>query len=114
MSNEPNFLDIVLLGKEYRVACPPEEKGALLQAVAYVDAKMHEIAEKTKSNIAERIAVMVALNIAHEYLSKGAAGLTADGVADAIVGRDLVSLKGRISSMEAQIDAVLHQQQELV
>lgn len=114
MSNESNFLDIVLLGKEYRVACPLEEKGALLQAVAYVDAKMHEIAEKTKSNIAERIAVMVALNIAHDYLSKGVTGLRDDVVAEAAIGLDIASLKGRMSSMETQIDAVLHQQQELV
>ena len=70
MPNETNYLDIVLLGKEYRVACPGEERDALLAAVAYVDAKMHDIAEKTRSNISERIAVMAALNIAHEFLSQ--------------------------------------------
>ena len=64
MTNEANYLDITLLGKEYRVACPPQEHAALLAAVAYVDEKMHDIAEKTKSNISERIAVMAALNIA--------------------------------------------------
>jgi hypothetical protein len=50
MPNETNFLDITLLGKEYRVACPPEERAALLNAAAYVDGKMRDIAEKTKSN----------------------------------------------------------------
>ena len=70
MPNEANYLDIKLLGKEYRVACPPDERDSLLAAVAYVDEKMHDIAEKTKSNISERIAVMAALNIAHEYLSQ--------------------------------------------
>ena len=69
MPNEANYLDITLLGKEYRVACPIEERHALLAAVAYVDEKMHDIAEKTKSNISERIAVLAALNIAHEHLS---------------------------------------------
>ena len=54
MTNEANYLDITLLGKEYRVACPPQEHAALLAAVAYVDEKMHDIAEKTKSNISER------------------------------------------------------------
>ena len=70
MPNEAYYLDITLLGKEYRVACPPEEQPALLAAVAYVDEKMHDIAEKTKSNISERIAVMAALNIAHELLAE--------------------------------------------
>lgn len=70
MPNEANYLDITLLGKEYRVACPPEERDGLLAAVAMVDARMHDIAEKTKSNISERIAVMAALNIAHEHLSQ--------------------------------------------
>ena len=51
MPNDTNYLDIALLGKEYRVACPAEEREALLAAVAYVDAKMHDIAEKTRSNI---------------------------------------------------------------
>ena len=60
MSTANNYLDITLLGKEYRVACPPEEREALLAAVAFVDEKMHDIAEKTKSNVSERIAVMAA------------------------------------------------------
>ena len=45
MPNEASFLDITLLGKEYRVACPPEERAALLNAAAYVDGKMRDIAE---------------------------------------------------------------------
>ena len=28
MSSDANFLDITLLGKEYRVACPPEDRDA--------------------------------------------------------------------------------------
>lgn len=114
MPNEANFLDISLLGKEYRVACPPEERDALLRAVAYVDAKMHEIAEKTKSNIAERIAVMVALNIAHEHLSESHDGPIAGKKADSATGLDFASVRRRISSMEAQLDAVLQPQEELL
>ena len=105
MSGEPNFLDVILLGKEYRVACPPEEREALQSAVDYVDGKMHEIAEKTKSNIAERIAVMAALNIAHELLSqkKTPAG-----------GLDIGAVRRRISAMETQLDAVLAPQEKLL
>ena len=110
MSSEANYLDIVLLGKEYRVACPPQEHEALRAAVAYVDGKMHEIAEKTKSNIAERIAVMAALNIAHEHLSqKSVAQLTGESE----TALDNGALMGRIQDMEAQLDAVLASQDKL-
>ena len=109
MPNEANHLDITLLGKEYRVACPPEEHSALLAAVAYVDEKMHDIAEKTKSNISERIAVMAALNIAHEHLA-GASAPSFAGDGDALATSEA---KRRIGDMGARIDAVLAPQQRL-
>jgi len=31
-------LDVTIMGREYRVACRPEEKAELLAAVGYVDA----------------------------------------------------------------------------
>ena len=65
---EANTLDIVLMGREYRVACTPDEREALQGAVAFVDEKMREIGAKTKST-GERLAVMTALNLAHELLS---------------------------------------------
>ena len=116
MPSDANFLDITLLGKEYRVACPPEDREALQKAVAYVDGKMHEIAEKTRSNIAERIAVMVALNIAHEFLSQQnrlSEGNSAPSHRpDA--GLDFGAVKRRITLMEAQLDSVLEPQDKLI
>lgn len=115
MPNETNHIDIVLLGKEYRVACPAEERDALLAAVAYVDAKMHDIAEKTRSNISERIAVMAALNIAHEFLSQSAqAQAFPDLDARPETGLDFGAVKRRISLMEAQLDSVLVTQDKLI
>ena len=114
MSSEANYLDITLLGKEYRVACPPGEHDALLAAVEYVDGQMHDIAEKTKSNIAERIAVMAALNIAHEYLASqnGAAGTQPENGLK--TGVDFGAVKRRISSIEAKLDAALAPQEKLL
>jgi cell division protein ZapA len=113
MPNEANYLDIMLLGKEYRVACPPAEHDALLAAAAYVDEKMHDIAEKTKSNISERIAVMAALNIAHEHLShrRQAETQRSDGSEPAL---DFGVVKRRISDMEAKLEAVLAPQDKLL
>ncbi|MBL8393224.1 MAG: cell division protein ZapA [Candidatus Accumulibacter sp.] len=107
MLNETNFLDITLLGREYRVACPPDQRVALLRAAGHVDGKMREIAEKTRNNIAERLAVMAALQIAHEHL-----GLNQELPADhqkieLEIGLDMDELRGRICCMEAELDAVL-------
>ena len=115
MPNENGYLDITLLGKEYRVACPPEERDALLDAVSYVDGKMHDIAEKTHSNISERIAVMAALNIAHELLSQSrpTEGAQPSGMRpDA--GLDFGAVRRRIVHMEAQLDSVLASQDPLI
>jgi cell division protein ZapA len=106
MSLEPNFLDVKIMGREYRVACTPDERDALLSAVDLVDGKMREIAQRTKSTIAERVAVMAALNIAHEYLS----GSTEKTVGEAVDSSDA---RRRIGDMGARIDSVLAPQQRL-
>ena len=110
MPNEASFLDITLLGKEYRVACPPDERAALLNAAAYVDGKMRDIAEKTKSNLAERIAVMAALNIAHEYLCKNQDALAGDQEFESEIGLDIDVFRRRICHMETEREAVLKSQ----
>lgn len=61
-------IKITLLGKEFAVACPDNEREALLAAAKYVDEKMSEIRVSGKVLGAERCAVMAALNIAHELL----------------------------------------------
>jgi len=61
-----NHLDITLFGREYRLACPPEQQAALLQAVALVDSKMQEVAGKGRQVSAERAAIMAAVTLAHE------------------------------------------------
>ncbi len=108
MTKDANFLDIHLLGKEYRVACPPDQRDALLEAAAFVDTKMRDLAEKTRNNQPERLVVMTALHIAHELLGQNKQTLTAHQKieSDEIVV-DIESLRGRISYMEAQLAAVL-------
>jgi cell division protein ZapA len=96
-----NTLDIVLMGREYRVACAPEEREALQRAVGYVDEKMRELAEKTKSS-GDRLAVMTALNIAHELLSIKLPG-----------GFDLQEFRRRIGAMQARLDEAMASQEQL-
>lgn len=95
-------LDIKLLGKDYRVACPPEERESLQAAVELLDERMGEMATKSKST-GERLAVMTALNLAHELLSQKNPG----------AGVDRYDLKRRISAMEARLDEALALQEKL-
>jgi cell division protein ZapA len=59
---------IHLIGKEYRITCPEHEQPSLLAAAEYLDTRMKEIRDRGKALGGERIAIMAALNIAHELL----------------------------------------------
>ena len=58
---------VTILGKDYRVACPEGEQESLLRAARFLDKRMREIREAGVSGH-ERIAVMAALNLSHEFL----------------------------------------------
>ena len=70
MSQTPTTVEVRILDKEYLVACPQEEQEALLRAARHLDTKMREIRSSGKVFGTERIAVMAALNITHEALSR--------------------------------------------
>jgi cell division protein ZapA len=61
-------IDVKILERDYRLTCSKEEKPRLMEAVALVDAKMAELRQAGKLAATERIAVMSALMIAHEFL----------------------------------------------
>ena len=99
-------LEVHLLGKSYRVACTSEEREALLLAVDLLDGKLKEAGEKTRSS-GERLAVMVALNLAHELLA--ARNTPAEAAADL----ERTSIQRRIDSIEARLDESLKQHAQL-
>jgi cell division protein ZapA len=59
---------VLILEKEYRVSCSPEEQEELISAARLLDSKMREIRQAGRVIGTERIAVMAGLNIAHELL----------------------------------------------
>jgi cell division protein ZapA len=95
-------LDITILDRELRVACPEDEQAELLDSAAYLDKRMREIRDAGKISSVERIAIMAALNIAHELLT------TRLGA-----GFDMAEFKRRMGDMQATIDAVLAEQDRL-
>ena len=96
-------VEVTLLGRTYRVACAEKERESLMQAVAYLDAKMNDIRSAGKVACSERIAVMAALNVAHELLSVRLGG----------TGLDVGQAKRRLLALESQIDAVIAKQEKL-
>lgn len=72
MSSEAGAIKILILDKEYLVACPEEERDALLASAKLLSDKMREIRASGKVVGMDRIAVMAGLNIAHEALESGA------------------------------------------
>jgi cell division protein ZapA len=102
MSGTVKTLDIKILDRELRVACPEEERGELLDSVAYLDRKMREIRDAGKIASVERIAIMAALNIAHEFLTTKVGGAF-----------DIAEIKRRMASMETVLERALSEQNEL-
>ncbi len=97
MNQKSKTLDVTIMGRTYKVACSEEERNALLSAVAYLDRKMSEIKSSGRVASAERIAVMAALNIAHELLSSR----------NNASGFDIEGLRRRMAAMEATLDQAL-------
>ena len=59
---------IRILEKEYNVACPAEEKAALLASAELLNNKMREIRDSGKVVGLDRVAVMAALNLANDLI----------------------------------------------
>lgn len=102
MSADSKGLQISIMGREFRVACPENEQEGLLVAVEYLNQKMQEIREHGKVVGVERIAIMAALNIAHELLSTKVGG-----------GFDIAEVKRRMIHMETLLDQAMYDQSKL-
>ncbi len=59
---------IKILDKEFRVSCRAEEQDSLLESARYLNQKMKEVRDTGKVIGMDRIAIMAALNIAHDLL----------------------------------------------
>jgi len=62
-------VSVNILGKEYQVACPDEEKDALIASAQMLHNNMEQIRSTGKIVGLDRIAVMAALNLAHDLIS---------------------------------------------
>ena len=95
-------INISILDKDYKIACPPGEQSALLESARFLDSKMREVRDSGKIMGSERIAVITALNIANDLLRAGNL--------DKELGEELPP---RLKSLESKISRVLEQARQL-
>lgn len=102
MSESSVPVTVSILDKEFRVACPQDEQGALMASANLLSTRMREIRDSGKVIGADRIAVMAALNLTHELLQNRNQ-------------RDTLSqsMTGRIRSLQARIEKALENGQQL-
>jgi len=96
MASEPSPVTVNILGKEYRVACPPEEREGLLQSAAFLDEKMREIRDRGRTTGSDNVAIMAALNITHELMQKQGQTEQVDS-----------GLNARVKNLQSKIEAAL-------
>jgi len=119
-------LDVALLGRDYKVACKESERAELVEAVALLDRRMRDIRDTGKITGVERVAVMAALNLAHELMrAKAGGGHPASGQRAAgppVAGQnapaghspiDADAARRRIGNMHSAIDALMAEQEKL-
>ena len=85
-------VSVRIMEKEYMIACPYDERSALLDAAEFLNARMREIRDTGKVVGLDRIAVMAALNLAHEYLK----GKERESKVDNGVGQRVRALRERV------------------
>ncbi|MNF27819.1 cell division protein ZapA [Pseudomonas linyingensis] len=75
---QPQTVTVKILDKDYPIHCPPQQRANLESAARYLDGKMREIRNSGKVIGADRIAVLAALNIAHELLQQQGSAVAGD------------------------------------
>ena len=65
--NEPVALR--LIDREFLIACAPEEREGLLEAAGFLDRKMRELRANARAPSFERLAVLTAISVTHEFLT---------------------------------------------
>lgn len=91
-----------ILGKEYQIACPEEEKESLRASAHMLHENMEQIRGTGKVVGLDRIAVMAALNLAHDLIS-----LQNDD------GNDSDELNKKIFQMKDRVSAFLEEDRQL-
>ena len=95
MSKQSEAITIDILDKQYTVSCPPEEKQSLLESARILNDRLKEVRGGGKVLGTERMAVMTALNVIHEYAVLQKAQADVDGTLERLRGKISVAISRR-------------------
>jgi len=90
-------VNLHILNKDYVVACPEDEYDTLNQASRYLNQKVQEVREGGKVVSNERVVVVSALNIVHEFFQYKQQQED-----------EMRNLNRRITQLQDKIDLALH------
>lgn len=87
-------VSVSILGKEYQIACQEQEQEALISSAQLLHNSMEKIRSTGKVVGLDRIAVMAALNLAHDLISlQSQEGSEVDDI-----GKKIVQMKEKVSA----------------
>ncbi len=92
---ESRAVRLRILDKEVQIACKPGEEDDLNQAAAHVDKAMRELRQRNTTSGIEKIAIVTAINTAHDLLKSRARQTDSD------------TFTRRLSSLNNQLDELL-------
>lgn len=98
MSDSESTVSVEILGKEYLVACPLENRQDLERAAKLLNDRMLEIKSQGKLYGTERVAIMAALNLANDFLNATGSSQSA---------------QTQLSQMNSKIESALAQDQQM-
>jgi cell division protein ZapA len=101
MSDRLVRVSVRILEKEYQVACLPEERSELLDSAEFLNGKMRDIRDAGNIVGLDRIAVMAALNLAHELLKRNRNDAIESAVSE------------RVKQMRERVESALSRGQQL-
>lgn len=90
---------VQILDREYLIACTAEEREGLIASAAFLDSRLREARNQSRGASLDRVAVLVALNLAHELLQLRSQA----NQQDSALAEELVRLRQRVDGALAQL-----------
>jgi cell division protein ZapA len=90
----------LIFGKEFTLACPPNEEEALLQAVDMLNERIDGIKKSAKVVGTDRIALAAAINLSFDLIKGGSSAQISQTTLDQVTER--------ISKLNQTIDAFIN------
>ena len=95
-------VEVRILDRGFTVGVEPSEKDSLMQAAAFLDARMREVRGNNRSAALDRVAVLTALNLAAELLQAKKSGGSSDKELSRALGDMNRKLDGLFDSLASR------------